>query len=101
MQYFHDKIWPMYLAPADPAKSCVANAGCHQVANGRSALRLETNPPDDALNYAAAARFLTCSDPMASPLLTKPLIGGDPHGGRDIFTSTSDPAVQTFLMWFP
>ncbi|HTJ43581.1 MAG TPA: hypothetical protein VL463_15860 [Kofleriaceae bacterium] len=100
MQYFHDKIWPEYLAPADATKSCVANAGCHQAASGRSALRLQTSPPDDALNYAAATRFLTCSDPMASPLLTRPLIGGDPHGGGDVFTTTSDPAVQTFLMWF-
>ena len=101
MQYFHDKIWPEYLAPADATKSCVATAGCPQAASGRSALRLETNPVDDARNYQVVTRFLNCQDPTASPLLSKPLKGGDPHGGGDLFPATSDPAVQTFLMWFP
>jgi hypothetical protein len=100
MQYFHDHIWPEFLAPADPAKSCVAASGCHQSASGRSALRLETNPVDDAQNYQVVTRFLNCSTPEASPLLSKPLVGGDPHGGGDLFMSTSDPAVQTFLAWF-
>jgi hypothetical protein len=101
MQYFHDHIWPEYLAPADPAKSCVANAGCHQAASGRSALRLQTDPVDDAQNYQVVTTFLNCSTPEASFLLTKPLKGGEPHGGGDIFQASTDPAVQTFLMWFP
>jgi hypothetical protein len=101
MQYFHDHIWPEYLAPADASKSCVANAGCHQAASGRSALRLQTNPVDYAQNYQVVTTFLNCSTPESSPLLTKPLKGGEPHGGGDIFQSTADPAVQSFLMWFP
>jgi hypothetical protein len=101
MQFFHDQIWPNYLERKDDAsKSCVAAAGCHQASSGRSALRLQTNPVDDAQNYANVTRFLDCSLPENSTLLTKPLVGGDPHGGGDIFTSTSDPAVMTFLMWF-
>jgi hypothetical protein len=100
MQYFHDQIWPNYLSPADTSKSCVANAGCHQASSGRSALRLQTMPVDDAQNYANVTRFLDCSLPENSALLTKPLKGGEPHGGGDIFQSTSDPAVMTFLMWF-
>jgi hypothetical protein len=32
--------------------------------------------------------------------LTKPLAGIDQHGGGDIFSSASDPAVQIFLDWF-
>lgn len=101
MQYFRDKIWPEYLAPADPAKSCVAASGCHQAVNGRSALRLQTDPVDYAQNYQVVTRFLNCQTPEASTLLTRPLKGGDPHGGGDIFMSPTDPAVQTFLMWFP
>jgi hypothetical protein len=101
MQYFHDVIWPQYLAPADPAKSCVANTGCHQIATGRSALRLQTMPVDDIQNYQTAIRFLNCGTPEASRLLTYPLIGGEPHGGGDVFTDPNDPAIQAFLGWFP
>ena len=101
MQYFHDHIWPEYLAPADATKSCVAAAGCHQAASGRSALRLQTSPVDDVQNYQVVTRFLNCSTPEASFLLSKPLHGGDPHGGGDLFPATTDPAVVVFLAWFP
>jgi hypothetical protein len=36
---------------------------------------------------------------MASQLLTKPMAGVDPHGGKDIF-QPGDPAIQVFLDWF-
>jgi hypothetical protein len=98
MQYFHDHIWPEYLAPSDPAKSCVAKSGCH---SDSSALRFATSPVNDITNYQAVTHFLDCQTPEASLLLTKPLKGGDPHGGGDIFASTSDPQVQVFLKWFP
>jgi len=101
MQYFHDHIWPEYLAPSDTSRSCVANAGCHQAASGRSALRLETEPVDDLRNYATVIRFLDCNSPVDSPLLSKPVAGGEAHGGGDIFPSSSDPSVQVFLQWFP
>ena len=101
MQYFTDVIWPQYLAPSDAAKSCVANAGCHQAATGRSALRLETTPVDDVRNYETVTRFLNCGSPDASLLLSKPIHGGDPHAGGDIFATSSDPAVVAFLGWFP
>jgi hypothetical protein len=101
MQYFADHIYPEYLAPADASKSCVANAGCHQAATGRSALRLETSPVDNNRNYQTVSRFLNCSTPESSLLLSKPLKGGDPHAGGDVFQSSSDPAVAVFLAWFP
>ncbi len=100
-QYYKDVVWPQFLAPADPARSCVTQSGCHQVATGRSALRLETNPVDDTRNYQVVTRFLNCATPEASPLLGKPLVGDDPHGGGDLFPSTADPAVVSFLGWFP
>jgi hypothetical protein len=104
--YFHDEIWPNYLNQSDPAKSCTANAGCHSSTDGRSALRLEqpSGPTDTATyqrNYEVVIRFLNCSSPDASPLLTKPLAGTNSHGGGDIWPNTMDPAVMTFDGWFP
>jgi hypothetical protein len=102
--YFRDHIWPEYLAPsgANAAKSCVGQNGCHAADTGRSALRLETNPDAAGMqrNYDVVIRFLNCSSPDASKLLTKPLAGEDSHGGGDIFADNSDPAVVTFDMWF-
>lgn len=98
--YFDEEIWPNFLAPADTAKSCVAQAGCHAAANGRSALRLDTSmPPDLAQNYATVTRFLNCNTPEASSLLTKPLATEDPHGGGDMF-QPGDPAIALFEEWF-
>lgn len=99
--YYEEQIWPNYLAPTAPAKSCVAQAGCHAANNGRSALRLDTsNPPDHQQNYAVVTRFLNCNTPEASGLLTKPLASEDPHGGGDLFTAT-DMEVAVFEGWFP
>ncbi|HTM19175.1 MAG TPA: hypothetical protein VL172_01665 [Kofleriaceae bacterium] len=98
--YYRDVIWPQYLAPADTAKSCVGASQCHRHEDGRSALRLDTNPVDDDANYQVVVRFLNCGSPDDSPLLTKPEAELDPHGGGDLFTM-GDAEVQTFLMWFP
>lgn len=101
-QYFEDVIWPEVLAPADPARSCVDAAGCHEASDGRSALRLDgVDPIDQASNYDVVTRFLSCSTPSASPLLTKPLAGVEGHGGGDIFVGSDDPAVVAFEAWFP
>jgi hypothetical protein len=102
--FYETRIWPEYLAPADMAKSCVGQAGCHNAANGRSALRLDSSdPPDHARNYSAVTRFLNCNTPEASGLLTKPLSTEDPHGGGDIFTpgnAVDDQAIAVFQEWF-
>jgi hypothetical protein len=98
--YFKTQIWPNYLAPT-ASMSCVGQAGCHAADTGRSALRLETNPDDAALtrNYDVAIRFVNCSSPDASPLLTKPEAGIESHGGGDIFPM-GDPKVALFEAWF-
>ena len=100
--YFESTIWPMFLAPAGGgAKSCVDQAGCHNDASGRSALRLDvSSPPDQDRNYQIVTRFLLCSTPEESPLLTKPLSGNVPHAGGDLFDLNS-PEAQAFLGWFP
>ena len=100
--YFKTQIWPNYLAPSSGgAQSCVGQAGCHAADTGRSALRLETNPDDAALqrNYDVAIRFVNCTSPDASPLLTKPEAGIESHGGGDIFPM-GDAKVTLFEQWF-
>ena len=101
-QYFEDVIWPEVISPTDASRSCVDAAGCHEASDGRSALRLDGQDPIDfASNYDIVTRFLSCSTPSASPLITKPLAGIEGHGGGDLFPDTSDPAVVAFEAWFP
>lgn len=96
--FFESDIWPTYLNATDPTKQCT-KGGCHDQA-GQSALRFQTNPIDLPANYKASLVYLNCGTPESSALLVKPLAGVEPHGGGDIFASDTDPAVQTFLMWF-
>jgi len=93
--YFEQQIWPSYVIRNNADTSC-AKVGCH-VAGGNG---LDFPAQVD---YAAAYRrtqiYLNCGSPDASPFLTKPLAGIEPHGGGDIFNE-NDPAVQIFLAWF-
>jgi len=99
--YFDTVIWPQYLDPPDKARACAAAAGCHRLADGRTPLRLVTDPVDLGRNYDTVRRFLNCSSPLDSPLLVEPLAGTASHGGGDIFPDANDPAVTAFLQWFP
>ena len=97
--YFADVLWPELLASDDVAVSCVGQPACHRIEDGRSALRLSTDPVDLDRNYDIATRFLDCGSPENSALLTKPLSGIDPHGGDDLFAPGS-PEEALFLDWF-
>jgi hypothetical protein len=104
LAYYRDVVWPEFLAPAAvPTRSCVAASGCHQRANGRSALRLIAAEPlaqtDHQANYDVVTRFLNCGTPEASSLLIKPLGGIEPHGGGDVLTP-GGAEEMTFLLWF-
>ena len=99
--YFKDVIWPKFIAPADPVRSCVGKSGCHAADTGRSALRLSVNPVNLDTNYQVVTRFINCQSPLSSSLLTKPLGGQDAHLGGDIFPTMADPAVVDFQGWFP
>ena len=91
---FESTVWPNAIAVADDTKSCVAKAGCHARETGRSALRLIAAPAskqDFQMNYDAVTRFLNCSTPNASPFVTKPTGGGDPHAGGDLWVSGEEP----------
>ena len=94
--YFQAQIWPKVIVRTDPNTSC-ARAGCH-VAGGNG-LDLP-DPVDYPTAYRRVQIYLNCGTPAASPFLTKPLAGIDPHGGGDLFASDADPAVQVFLAWF-
>jgi hypothetical protein len=93
---FESTIWPQAIAVADESKSCVAKAGCHARETGRSALRLiaaPANAVDFQQNYDAVTRFLNCSTPSASPFISKPTGGGDPHAGGDLWTEGEEPEL--------
>ncbi len=98
-EYFDEMVWPEFVRPSDTANGCTRSGGCHNEGGG-TALNFRTNPLDLAFNYRQAQVFLNCGTPGASDFLTKPLAGIEPHGGMDIFSSESDPAVQVFLGWF-
>ncbi|MGE0871774.1 MAG: hypothetical protein AB7P03_24675 [Kofleriaceae bacterium] len=97
IEYFEQQIWPSYIVRSGDT-SCTKAGGCHNETGG-NALGFRTMPVDLPFNYRQAQIYLNCGTSDASPLLTKPLAGIDPHGGMDIFSS-SDPAVQIFLDWF-
>jgi hypothetical protein len=93
---FETTVWPEAIANADPEKSCVAKAGCHARETGRSALRLIAEPmsaSDYQMNYDAVTRFLNCNTPEASPFITKPASGGDPHAGGDLWDVGAEPEL--------
>ena len=94
--YFETVIWPQYLAPADPARSCVDEAACHRSTDGRSALRLNIDNP--ASNYPIVTRFLNCGSPLDSTLWSKPVSLITPHGGGDLFDEAE--LLTVFLDWF-
>lgn len=94
--YFENVIWPEMLAPADPARSCVDEAGCHRSTDGRGPLRLDVTDPGS--NYPIVIRFLNCGSPLDSSLWTKPVSGVTPHGGGDQFDEAL--LLTTFLDWF-
>ena len=101
--YYQDVVWVEIIDSPDPELSCVNASGCHQRANGRSALRLITGPAltpsEHTQNYEVVTRFLNCGTPGASSLLTKPISGVDPHGGGDLFGPAS-ATEDLFCGWF-
>ena len=98
-------IWDTAIATTDTEKACTQEGGCHRREDGRSALRLIAKPRAELLqsdwqqNYDVISRFLNCSTPSASPFVTKPKTGEDPHGGGDLWTcdGTAEPCTMVEL----
>jgi hypothetical protein len=104
--YFQDILWAEFLSPAsEPARSCVDQAGCHDMGNSaRSSFQLQVAPEPipqavHDQNYRVTTRFINCGTPEQSSLLTRPLSGTDTHGGGDLFAPGSSPET-VFLQWF-
>ncbi|WP_428261839.1 hypothetical protein [Haliangium sp.] len=101
--YFRDVVWPEYIAPQDPDRSCVDAVGCHRANDGRSGFRMSVaqggQGVDFQANYDGVVFFLNCNDPSASRLLTKPLTGVLDHAGGDLFAPGS-ASETVFLDWF-
>ena len=98
LPYFEAQIWPQYLNPSDPTRSC-ARSGCHDKPDAAGGIGLDaTAPVDYASNDAIVQPWLDCEAPSSSLLLTKPL-GVVAHAGGQLFT-TSDPEYSIFLAWF-
>src|SRR5262245_23328346 len=95
-------VWDSAITPADTTKSCIQEGGCHRQEDGRSALRLvakdraSLTPSEWQQNYDIITRFLNCFTPEASPFVTKPKTGEDPHGGGDLWTcdGTAEPCTM-------
>lgn len=98
IEYFEAAIWPEFVRHGDATRGCTRAGGCHAEGGG-NALGFRTSPIDVGFNYRQAQVFLNCGTAAASPLLTKPMGGIDPHGGGDIFPR-GDAAEATFLGWF-
>ena len=98
-----DTIWAAAVdPPGDPSKSCVAAAGCHAQATGRSALRLVAAPTalDWETNLDEIAQFLDCASPSNSLFIQKPEAGVEPHLGGDLWTcDTSCEPIRTVEKW--
>jgi hypothetical protein len=95
---FASEIFPTAIATGN-AQSCVQAGGCHRQEDGRSALRLVEDPTAAELqqNYEVVVRFLNCSTPSASPFITKPKTGEDPHGGGDLWTCDGNAEPCTMV----
>ncbi len=102
VEYLRDELWPKFIRPLDGAAGCTRSGGCHSESGGNAlALRgsVTLSDTDAAFNYRQTQLYLNCGQPAASPLLTKPLGGIDPHGGDDLITQ-GDAAEAAFLGWF-
>lgn len=107
---------PITINGATSVNSCAAG-GCHDNATGTGgALRLTQGAPDVDLsdmtltpeqiratemyrNFYSAQGESILGNPLASRLLTKPLVQGVLHGGGLIFHSADDPEAKVLRYW--
>jgi hypothetical protein len=77
-RFFYERIWPEFLNKSYGGKRC-ADASCHDAGSPRQlVLPAPTSapalplPPDWERIYRAATEQLSCTNPTASALLTRP-----------------------------
>lgn len=121
--YFQRCVNPILIAQLQinqggviSTNSC-AGAGCHDDRSGTGGafrVRRSAAPVDlataasqtDAVrqtdmyrNFVSSQGEVVFNDPLASRLLTKPLVQGVLHGGGLIFPNTQDPNVRLIQFW--
>ena len=79
--------------------SSCGEAECHgaPASGGRLWLRGGAAGCDGGWNYLSVQWFIDPGDPIASPLLVKPLMPD--HGGREVFAGTEDPRYVALKLW--
>ena len=102
-------INPILNGPIGAASVSCADSACHTSTGSGGGFILIQNAAlgstDEAFNFNSAQAFVNAASPSQSRLLAEPLIGDGgvasigPHGGGDIFASTSATCYREILNW--
>ena len=102
-------INPILQGPIGSGAVSCANSSCHTSSGSGGAFVLvegaALGSTGEAFNFNSAQAFVNAASPAQSRLLAEPLIGDGgvasigPHGGGDIFASTSSTCYQEMLNW--
>lgn len=101
-------ISPILQGPIGPSTVSCADSSCHTSGGAGGAFILIQNPvtaSDLAFNFNSTQSFVNPASVSQSKLLAEPLVGDagvpsvGPHGGGDIFNSTSATCYQELLQW--
>lgn len=108
-RFFVERVWPELLEKKFGAKSCV-DGGCHGAGSPRLLLLARPTseagdftkpdwqmPPAWEMVYRATTEQLSCTNPTASALLTRP-DGRQTHGGEKLF-EPDGPEATLIKMW--
>jgi len=96
-----------YETFADTVEPVLSGQGCDNMNCHGGGIRgtFQLSPPTDKdarYDFDQACMQVTGADPVASPLLVKPLAeacGGVPHGGGPFFSSLDDPDYLALKAW--
>jgi hypothetical protein len=102
-RFFIERIWPELLDKDFGGKRC-GDGGCHGAGSPRLLLLARPTamagvplPPDWEMVYRATTEQLSCTNPTASALLTRP-DGRQTHGGEKLF-EPDGPEATLVKMW--
>ncbi len=101
-------VSPILQGPIGPSAVSCAASSCHTSSGTGGAFILIQNPvtgSDFAFNFNSAQSFVNPASVSQSKLLAEPLQGDagvttiGPHGGGDVFNSSSAACYQEMLQW--
>jgi len=109
MNIFSLCINPILQGPIGAATVSCANSACHTSGGSGGGFILiqnaALNSTDEAFNFNSAQAFVNAASPSESKLLAEPLVGDagvasvGPHGGGDIFASTTAACYREIANW--